>query len=201
MKNVSLTARIVGAIVILSLGIIFIPVLLETDNIKSGRMNESPIPEIPTEISTIIFQMNEETGKFEEQGKSPVEQFEIEVAKEIENSANEIEISEPISATSELSLKTAPRITSKPTKPQIQDKSQHSWMLQVASFKDKKKALSLRDKLRAKHYVTHIDERKLDSGNIWRVRIGPDLSKSKIQKIQAKLDKEMGLRGLVIQRR
>jgi len=200
MKNVSLTARIVGAIVILSLGIIFIPVLLETDNIKSGRMNESPIPEIPNEISTIIFQMNEETGKFEEQGKSPAEQFEIEVAKEIENSVNEIEMPEP-EIIPEKVAKASPQNTPKTKDQQIQNNSQHSWMLQVASFKDKKKALKLRDELRAKGYVTHISERKQDSGNIWRVRIGPDLSKAKIQKIQGKLDKEMGLRGLIVRRR
>jgi len=201
MKNVSLTARIVGAIVILSLGIIFIPVLLETDNIKSGRMNESPIPEIPNEISTIIFQMNEETGKFEEQDQSSIEQFEIEVAKEIENSANEIEMSELEQVVPEKPTKVVPQSPPKVKTEQAQDKSQHSWMLQVASFKDKKKALKLRDELRAKGYVTHISERKQDSGNIWRVRIGPDLSKAKIQKIQGKLDKEMGLRGLIVRRR
>jgi len=200
MKNVSLTARIVGAIVILSLGIIFIPVLLETDNIKSGSMNESPIPEIPNEISTIIFQMNEETGIFEEQGKSATEQFEAEVVKEIENSVNEKEMPEP---------EVIPKHVAKVTPPnapiakdqQNQNESQHSWILQVASFKDKKKALKLRDELRAKQYITHITERQQDSGNIWRVRIGPDLSKQKIQKIQDKLDKEMGLRGLIVRRR
>lgn len=201
MKNVSLTARIVGAIVVLSLGIIFIPLLLETDNIKTGSMNESPIPEVPNEISTIIFQMNEETGKFEEQSKSVSEKFDIEVAKEIENSANEIEMSAPEKAAPGSSSKTPSPGKTKTSDQQNQDTSQHSWMLQVASFKDKNKALKLRDKLRAKHYVTHISGRKNDSGKIWRVRIGPDLSKAKIQKIQKVLDKEMGLRGLIVRRR
>jgi DedD protein len=212
MKNVSLTSRIVGAIVILSFGIIFIPVLLETNQIDTDKMNQSPIPEIPSEISTIVFQLNEETGKFEEKSLSPAEQFELEVAKEIEDSANEEVLGEPsqinakgegkrVSQEPSEKEDAAPKLIAKAGSVNTADKSQHSWMLQVASFKNKSKALKLRNKLRTKHYVTHISERKQDSGSIWRVRIGPDLSKAKIEKIQGILEEEMGLRGLIVRRR
>lgn len=201
MKNVSLTSRIVGAIVILSLGIIFIPVLLETDKIDSGNMNVSPIPEVPNEISTIVFQLNEATGKFEEEGVSSAKQFEAQVVKEIENSTNEVEFPEKQVAEEQSVEKSADKVVKKAETPENPDNSQHSWVLQVASFKDQQKALALRDKLRKQQYVAHISERKQDAGSIWRVRIGPDLSKSNIQKIQSILDKEMGLRGLIIRRR
>lgn len=209
MENMSLTSRIVGAIVILSLGIIFIPLLLETDNVDSGSMKNSPIPEIPNEISTIIFQLNEETGKFEEEGNSPVDKFEASVRHKIANSANEVEMPEvsPIAVTVDSATATAAQPISRPiTKPPVkqdapQDKTRHSWMLQLASFKDEKKALKLRDALRKKKYVTHIAERKLDSGSLWRVRIGPEVSKAKIVKAQKILEKEMGLKGLIVRRR
>jgi len=220
MINVSLTSRIVGAIVLLSLGIIFIPVLLETNKIDGGNMGESPIPDIPSEISTIVFQLNDETGEFEQKGESPAAQFERQVDKEIANSAREVELpdltSDPVIAapaeqkTAQSSEKKSQekitqkvKVTEKVTEkaPKDSGKSRHSWMLQVASFKDVENALKLRDKLRAQHYVTHVEERKQGATRIWRVRIGPDLDKSKIQKIQATLDKEMGLRGLIVQRR
>jgi len=193
MENVSLTSRIVGAIVVLSLGIIFIPVLLETNQIDTGSMKESPIPDIPSEISTIVFQLNEETGKFEEQGITEQEKFEQQVANEIESSAQEIEIPEP---------EPPPAITTSEDKPApVRQSTEHTWMLQVASFKDHSKAVALRDKLRKQQYPTHLDERKQDAGSIWRVRIGPDFNRSNIEKIQASLEKEIGMRGLIIRRR
>ncbi len=194
MENSSLTSRIVGAIVLLSLAIIFVPVLLETDNIDSGGMNKSPIPDVPSEISTIVFQLNEDTGKFEEKGVLVVEQFEQDVIREIANSANEVEIPE-------VELVTPPVLV-KPIQEKTGNTARHSWVLQLASFRDQDKALKLRDELRKKNYVTHISARTLDSGSrIWRVRIGPDINKSKIQKIQVHLEAEMGLKGLIIRRR
>ncbi|HFE38336.1 MAG TPA: hypothetical protein ENK06_07975 [Gammaproteobacteria bacterium] len=199
MDNLSLTSRIVGAIVVLSLGIIFIPLLLETDKIDPGQVNHSPIPEVPGEISRIVFQLNKGTGKFEAQDASAIKKFEAEVAKEIAGSANEVEIPEPAEATASIEAKT--QVKARPVRQKTETKSRYSWMLQVASFKDQQKALKLRDQLRNKKYVTHISKRQLESGNIWRVRIGPDLSKSKIQEIKVVLEKEMGLKGLIVRRR
>ena len=193
MENVSLTSRIVGAIVVLSLGIIFIPVLLETNQIDSGSMKESPIPEIPSEISTIVFQLNEETGKFEEQGFEKQEEFEQLVKSEIKSSAKEVEIPDSKSSSTP--------VTSSAATTQIRRSTTHTWLLQVASFKDHTKALALRDKLRNWQYPTHIDERKQDVGSIWRVRIGPDFNRTNIEKIQVSLEKEIGMRGLIIRRR
>ncbi len=204
MENISLTQRIVGAIVIISLAIIFIPALLETDKLDPGKATSSPIPEVPREISTIVFQLNEETGKFEGEGLSAPEQFEKDVANVIKHSANEVELTPkeviPI-ADAEESQKQA--VANQPVvpKPVADDGKQHSWMLQLASFKEEKNAIKLRDKLRKKQYVAHVDERKFSNGSIWRVRIGPVLSKKKIQQIQSVLEKEMNLKGLIVRRR
>ncbi|MDH3327257.1 MAG: SPOR domain-containing protein [Gammaproteobacteria bacterium] len=204
MENISLTQRIVGAIVILSLAIIFIPALLETDRLDPGKTGNSPIPEVPREISTIIFQLNESNGKFEGEGLTASEQLTQEVTREIATSANEIEITPSASQSSnnsqEHSKSLAAEVVASPQSV-IDDGKQHSWMLQLASFKDEQNALKLRDKLREKQYVAHVDERKFSSGSVWRVRIGPVLSKEKILKIQALLEKEMGMNGLIVRRR
>lgn len=199
MENTTLTQRIVGAIVILSLAIIFIPALLETDKLDLGRSAVSPIPEVPREISTIVFQLNESNGKFEGEGLTASEQLTAAVSKAIENSANEVEITEPETTETKRTEAGAGKSASSANIEEA-DK-QHSWMLQVASFKNADNALNLRDRLRAKQYVAHVDERKLSSGSIWRVRVGPVLSREKIVKMQSMLEKEMKLKGLIIRRR
>lgn len=226
MDNISLTQRIVGAIVILSLAIIFIPALLETDRLAPGKAIDSPIPEVPREISTIVFQLNESNGKFEGEGLvadageapgsgnfTPSERLNREVAEAIENSADEIEMVDPSDGAgssadadgdnSKANRQSSPAPAKTETKSlnESDDGSQHSWMLQLASFKDEQNAIKLRDSLRAKQYVANVDERKFSSGSIWRVRIGPVLSKEKIVKIQAMLEKEMKMKGLIIRRR
>jgi len=192
MDNISLSHRIVGAIVILSLGIIFIPLFLETDKVDPGKINVSPIPEIPREISTIIFQLNEETGQFEELNES--KEFSKEVKSQIATVTNEHGI-EPSQSDVNVEIASEKKVSPASTK-----KSNNSWMLQVASFKDKQKAVELRNQLRKQNFVAHVNERKSGESRIWRVRIGPVLWKEKITQIQAQVNKDFGLNGLIIKR-
>ena len=210
MDNISLTQRIVGAIVILSLAIIFIPALLETDRLDPGKSKVSPIPEIPREISTIVFQLNEKNGKFEGEGLTASEELTNEVTAAIANSANEVEIGSvdksdkafvAETSKSDASTKSDPMEAPQASMQSADDGKQHSWMLQLASFKDEQNALKLRDTLRKKQYVANVDERKFSSGSLWRVRIGPVLSKDKIFEMQALLEKEMNMKGLIVRRR
>ena len=200
MENISLTQRIVGAIVILSLAIIFIPALLETDRLDPGSSSVSPIPEVPREISTIVFQLNEKNGKFEGEGLTASEKLTQKVSITLENSAKEIEIT-PVEDKKAKSSANQNKQNNKSPAVIPDDGKRHSWMLQLASFKNEKNALKLRDTLRAKQYVTNVDERKFSSGSVWRVRIGPVLSKEKILKMQAMIEKEMKMKGLIIKRR
>ena len=236
MENISLTQRIVGAIVVLSLAIIFIPALLETDRLDPGKATDSPIPEVPREISTIVFQLNEKNGTFEGEGLNgekltASEQFAHSVNDEINRSENELILpsspAEKLSVSAldatqinELQTESNEAINLASNKPDtatltsdqlkgnqvvppevLNDGKQHSWMLQLASFKDEANAIKLRDSLRNKQYVAHVSERKFSSGSIWRVRIGPVLSKDKIVKLQSLLEKEMKLKGLIVRRR
>jgi len=198
-KNHSLTQRIVGAIVLISLGIIFIPLFLETDRINPGKIAESPIPEVPGEISTIVFQLNEETGKFEEQGVSKSKEFSEKIEREIAETLERIEVVEEEPEESVVDEKSTDIVPS--TAPSTSEKITNTWMLQLASFKDKANAITLRDKVRDRGFVSHIDEQKTVNDSVWRVRVGPELRKSKIKEIQKILEDEFALKGLIIRRR
>jgi len=203
-KNHTLTQRIVGAIVLISLGIIFIPLFLETDRINPGAIEESPIPEIPGEISTIVFQLNEETGKFEEKGNSKTKEYTEQIIKEFDEAVGRVEVVEEPTPDVEPKVTTTQEAappTHKSTPPSSSEKITHTWVLQMASFKDKNNAIKLRDRIRKRGFVSHIDEQKNSSGSVWRVRVGPELRKSRIVEIQKILENEFSLKGLIVRRR
>ena len=197
----TLTQRIVGAIVLIS--IIFIPLFLETDKINPGKIEESPIPEVPGEISTIVFQLNEETGKFEEKGVSKSKEFAEQIKQEIATSLEAIEVVEDNSESgqSQPSSTVQPKQVTQAASPSTSEKITNTWMLQLASFKDQANAIALRDKVREKGFVSFIDKQTIENGAIWRVRVGPELRKSKILEIQKTLENELALKGLIIRRR
>ena len=201
----TLTQRIVGAIVLISLGIIFIPLFLETDRIDPGKIEESPIPEVPGEISTIVFQLNEETGKFEEKGVSKSQEFSEQIKQEIATSLEALEVAEEEDVTTPVQAKPAsseqPQSVVQAPPPSTSEKITNTWVLQLASFKDEANAVALRDKIRDRGFVSFIDKQTTEAGPIWRVRVGPELRKSKILEIQTILENEFKLKGLVIRRR
>jgi DedD protein len=74
-----------------------------------------------------------------------------------------------------------------------------TWVLQVGSFKDQKKALSQRDKLRKSHIAAvFVEQFKIGNEPVYRVRLGPflnrDQSKIALNKVKAKHD----LDGLIM---
>lgn len=193
MENVSLTHRIVGAIVILSLAIIFIPILLETDQINPGNIIDSPVPQVPPEIDSIVFELDERSGEFVPQNSEDFLRFEQDIKQKIDNSAKEVEIKNvaPVAKAEDKSL--FPVDVDKPFK--------HTWMLQLASFKDQTKANDFRDKLRLAGYASHVNRKSVNSGTLFRVRIGPYSRKEEASQVLAKVNKAFRVKGILVQRR
>jgi len=71
------------------------------------------------------------------------------------------------------------------------------WVVQVGSFSARNNARALRDKLRKQGHASFVESVKGTSGRVYRVRVGPELSKSAADKLRQRLDKELGLKGLV----
>lgn len=69
-----------------------------------------------------------------------------------------------------------------------------AWALQVGSFSEKNNALSLRDQFRSKGYAAYVDE---DSGS-FRVRIGPELDRTRIEKTLDKVRKQEKIKGMIV---
>lgn len=76
--------------------------------------------------------------------------------------------------------------------------SLHAWALQVGSFKDKANAQVLRDKIRAKGHPAYVDILKSQGKKTYRVRIGPELDRSRLSKLKDKLLKEEKIKGMLV---
>ncbi len=74
----------------------------------------------------------------------------------------------------------------------------HAWALQVGSFKDETNALVLRDKLRASGYPAYVEVLKSSSKIPYRVRIGPELDRERVNKLKQTILEKEKIQGMVV---
>jgi DedD protein len=74
-----------------------------------------------------------------------------------------------------------------------------AWVVQLGSFSNRENAFALRDKLRKRRYTAFVDD-VAGAGNkpIYRVRVGPELLRSRADTLRDQLEKEFRLKGIVV---
>ena len=196
-----LKQRLVGAVVLVALGVIFIPMLLEGPNSELVPEME-PLPELTGQRSSM------ELGDFPDAGDVPVEadvavvQADIAVppnpGDELQpqpNETAEVEIAAPEPKVEPLPVPPKPATTPEPAKPAG---PLGNWVVQMGSFSSEQNALRLRDKLRKAGFVTQVEKVRVDAKSLYRVRVGPYLERAEADRDQAKLDKQLNLKGRVL---
>lgn len=152
-----LQQRLVGAIALVALGVIVIPVLLDGSGYKSRHEKTVFIPDKP------FF--------------PPMSQTKVKpIATPIDKKKKQVE----------------KKKKSKPAKP-IQ-----SWALQVGTFGSKENANKFRDKLRKAGHKAYVEKTKSGGKTSYRVRIGPELEKKRLEKLKSRLMKEKKIDGFVV---
>lgn len=161
----TLQQRLIGAILLVALGVIFIPVLLDGSGYKSrqGRSIQMPAePQFPP-LSEITL--------------------------------------EPV-APPRTKAKLTPAAEKKPEarKPKTTELEQpvKAFALQVSTVTIKDNAYALRDKLRKSGYSAYVETRTRNGKTSYRVRIGPELDKSRLKQMKKTLSKEQGLDGFIV---
>lgn len=185
--------RIVGAIVLVALAIIFIPMLLPGHR-ESGFIDaDSTIPPRPEKIEHMrVLEM-------ESQVKSPPPH------QIVRTPVDEKSLPLPKAETKPAPVEEAAKSPSPASTPQVPPakaaKSQpapQAWAVQVGSFTKKANAMQLRDKLRAKKYKAFVEHIQLASGASYRVRIGPYVKRSQAEKIQKTIAGQMNIKAIVV---
>lgn len=72
-----------------------------------------------------------------------------------------------------------------------------AWIVQVGSFSSEPNAIALRDKLRKKGFASFVEAVKGKKGMVYRVRVGPELTRELADKLKGEVESKAKLKGLV----
>lgn len=207
-----LKQRLTGAIVLVSLAVIFIPMLLSSKGEGFFSRNKSNIPPLPSykiqapsiKIPDQIPQLiDKPESKIENSTKGGLDTIGTETAAKPGGIVGE-KTSLPQGREKGTDTKLVPKETIPLAIPDRMDAKVEDegvvtgWIVQVGSFSIKKNAIKLRDKLRKKGYASFLKEGITKKGMAYRVRIGPELRRPLAEKLQKALDRDINLKGLVI---
>lgn len=156
-----LQQRIVGAIVLVTLGVIFIPALLDGSGYKSRHVQDIEIKEKP---------------EFPPLSQKQVKQ-----------------IPTPLQENKKLQEK-----AQKADPKQSHKKPIRAFALQVGTFDSNENAVKLRDQMRKSGYSAFVHKSTSKGKISFKVRIGPELERSVLEKIKTKLKKSKKIDGYVV---
>ena len=183
--------RIVGAIVLVVLVVIFVPMILSERQppveLKGGR--DMPAPAATTETKVMV---------------TPVPAAEIKPKETTDASDFSATSTDGKSRTEAKPAAPAekPSVAKKPEpapaeKPAAENKLDDGWMVQVGTFSNSKNATRLRDKLTRLGHSVHTETVTISGKKALRLRVGPFTDRAKADKAQAQIRKETGVAGVV----
>lgn len=159
--EVPLQQRIVGAIVLVTLGVIFIPALLDGSGYKSRQVQDIEIKEKP---------------EFPPLKQKKVKPIPTPLEK---NKQDQVKVQ-----------KADPKDTHK--------KPIKSFALQVGTFGSNENAEKMRDQMRETGYTAFVHKSTSKGKTSYKVRIGPELERSVLEKIKADVKKSKKIDSYVV---
>ncbi|MEJ2362132.1 MAG: SPOR domain-containing protein [Gammaproteobacteria bacterium] len=192
MNREQLKQRIVGAIVLVALGVIFIPMILNRDNGDTG-ITGSNIPPKPQELSQLSQQPMP--------GPPAVPAQPAETKTLVDKHTPSLPAaSAPPEKPAPAPANTAPvKQQNKSDKASVHmPANTHAWVVQVASFTDRNKALKLRDRLRKAKFTCFVEAVSNKRGTMYRVRVGPVVKRTEADRLKAKITRELKLKGALV---
>jgi len=194
--NQQLKQRIIGAIVLISLAIIFIPALLD-----GSHKNVSPLKERQTPQKPNFYFEEIKLPASVEPGAAPSRI--VDSSKDI---APPKQATKPAKSTAKKvakvkSDKVSPKIEKPPVtsaKSDVTSPAPSVWVVQIVSLTNSKRALELRDKLKKQTFPAFVEELTKDGKKFYRVRVGPELTRGEAEVLQQKIKKKMKLDGRVM---
>lgn len=194
--------RLVGAVVLVSLAVIFIPMLLEErtpSSMPTFGSNVPPEPEEQFETLDIPLQLPEalpETRQTVVETEAQATELEQTARKERPaRPAPSVAAAEPVKKGTAVAADSPSGVKPKSTS---ESEGPTGWVVQVGSFKKPANAFRLRNRIRGKGYPAFVEQVRTGDEIIYRVRVGPELSRERVERLKADLAAGMKLNGLVM---
>lgn len=203
--NDILKQRLVGALILVALGVVFWPIIFVEPG-AVGDPQHSRIPPRPEVDTTPIERPRQDgwrasTETYEEEETDSVIDDATLVLEEPTESEDTQALSDKLSATATATATApAPAVrSSAPETPALDGNGVPiAWSIQVASVSSSAKAEALRDQLLAMHEKAYI--RKLERGDkdLYRVYVGPQFERAQLERMQAGIDSRFGVKSLLV---
>ena len=187
-ETVNIKQRLIGALVLVSLGVILIPLLLNGGADVSGKISGNNIPEMPQALHRELPVVPE-----------PMLMPERKVISAYPLRGKPDKTVKQPAAQPEVAVKAKPRAEkfkklSRPESAAINK----AYTLQIGSFSQKSNAYALQAKLRKKKYKAYIETVQTAKGRVYRLRVGPYLKFEQISAIKKTIEKKFKLSNTVI---
>ena len=172
----NLKHRLTGAIILVSVAVIFIPVILEGPDNEWAPLSHS-IPEAPQ----LDYKARLDVPQ-------PIEAPALvkRTKKSTKKPAEPAKITVPAPKTAPVErAHAAPEIPS-------------GWYVQVGSFSQELNASGLNKRLELSGYETRLQKATTKTGYAWRVMVGPGKTRAVAEKLRDRLARERQLKGIVI---
>ena len=175
--------RLVGTLVLVCLGVIFLPDLFDGKK-EHNKENFQSIP-LQEEFKERVLASSL---------KVPLELPEGHLEQVKENAALPLEITKNSEITKDHEIRKEPEIQH-PLNSAHQDSG---WIIRLGTFRNIENAQSLVSKLRKKGYPAQLMPRNIKEGQLARVEVGPELSKNKLEAMTPDIEVLTGLKGQLI---
>lgn len=197
MDRTQFKQRIVGAVVLVALGVIFIPMILDQE-IDDSPISGTNIPIKPEKLQELSEQkppaipdgpiVDRNKPRLVDEHTPPVEQTDS-VSPDTKQTAKPAKV-EP--ATTKPTESKTTSVTDKP------GSVTRAWVVQVASFSERNKALKLRDRLRKANYKAFVESLSTSKGTRYRVRVGPVVQRKKADSLKIRIAKEFKIKDALV---
>lgn len=177
-----LKQRLIGAIVLVAIGVIFIPSLLNED----GRREVDISTQVPPEPVVMPRPLDI---------PDPLEPDNLPAPKVAEENYAHIEA--PQSETQENAATTEPE--PEPVSGLNEDGVPRAWSIQVSSFESEKNAETFEQKLKDANYTAYIRSSVVNGNKVYRVYVGPKINYETAEKTKTEIDKTYKTKSLLIE--
>ncbi len=172
----NLKHRLTGAIILVSVAVIFIPVILEGPDNEWAPLSHS-IPDAPQMEYKAHLDV---PAPIPAPVEPPVAEKPVEPVKTVVPVPEPKPEAEPVKQT------------------QPATKSLSGWYVQVGSFSQEMNASGLSKRLELSGYENRLQKATTKTGYAWRVMVGPDKNRAAAEKLRDRLAKDRQLKGIVI---
>lgn len=174
--NERVKQRVIGAIVLCSLAIIFVPLTLDLQYQPEAYTYTAPIPPLPDKFKSLTLPLDAPTSIKSSTHDTPLN---------IQNNPN-------------AKNSKSPTTLAKTENNQSNSVLPRAWIIQLGSFSEEKNALALQMRLQKQGFHAFVEDESDQQVRSFRVRIGPEVTRAGADAVKNKLQKQLNLQAVVM---